>query len=108
MLKGLHGKKKKAILWFQTIVGKDVINRDRHVVSVLSTVVYKCVTLSSLCLSLSTNPEFSLSLSHPNTYQIVIVIHQICHKQGQLCLHMPSTDFAHAQLRVNMTQKYNL
>ena len=40
MLKGLHGKKKKAILWFQTIVGKDVINRDRHVVSVLSTVVY--------------------------------------------------------------------
>ena len=68
----------------------------------------KCVTLPSLCLSLSTNPEFSLSLSHPNTYQIVIVIHQICHKQGQLCLHMPSTDFAHAQLRVNMTQKYNL
>ena len=68
----------------------------------------KCVTASSLCLSLSTNPEFSLSLSHPNTYQIVIVIHQICHKQGQLCLHMPSTDFAHAQLRVNMTQKHNL
>ena len=72
------------------------------------TFIQKCVTLSSLCLSLSTNPEFSLSLSHPNTYQIVIVIHQICHKQGQLCLHMPSTDFAHAQLRVNMTQKYNL
>ena len=27
-------------------------------------------------------------------------------KQGQLCLHMPSTEFAHAQLRVNMVALY--
>ena len=36
----------------------------------------------------------------------VIVIHQSCHKEGQLCLHMPSTEFAHAHLKVNMVALY--
>ena len=31
----------------------------------------KCVTLPSLCLSLSTNPEFSHSLSHRLSHSIV-------------------------------------
>ena len=38
---------------------------------------------------------------------IVIVLHQICQKRGHLCLHVPSTDFVHSQLRVNMTQNHN-
>ena len=46
----------------------------------------------------------STSLSLCPCYVCVIVINQNCQKQGKLCklfLHMPSTEFAHAQLRVN-------
>ena len=45
-----------------------------------------------------------MSLSLSPCYVCVIVINQNCQKQGKLCklfLHMPSTEFAHAQLRVN-------
>ena len=45
-----------------------------------------------------------MSLSLCPCYVCVIVINQNCQKQGKLCklfLHMPSTEFAHAQLRVN-------
>ena len=45
-----------------------------------------------------------MSLSLCLCYVCVIVINQNCQKQGKLCklfLHMPSTEFAHAQLRVN-------
>ena len=45
-----------------------------------------------------------MSFSKCSSQELVIVIHQSCQKQGQLCLHMPSTEFAHAQFRVNMTQ----
>ena len=44
------------------------------------------------------------SLSLCPCYVCVIVINQNCQKQGKLCklfLHMASTEFAHAQLRVN-------
>ena len=34
-------------------------------------VIRKCVTLPSLCLSLSTNPEFSHSFSHRLSHSIV-------------------------------------
>ena len=46
----------------------------------------------------------STSLSLCSCSVSVIVINQNCQKQGKLCklfLHMPSTEFAHAQLRVN-------
>ena len=46
----------------------------------------------------------STSLSLCPCYVCVIVINQNCQKQGKLCklfLHMPSTEFAHAQLRVD-------
>ena len=46
----------------------------------------------------------SKSLSLCPCYVCVIVINQNCQKQGKLCklfLHMPSTEFALAQLRVN-------
>ena len=46
----------------------------------------------------------STSLSLCPCYVCVIVINQNCQKQGKLCklfLHMPSTEFTHAQLRVN-------
>ena len=49
-----------------------------------------------------------MSFSKYLSEELVIVIHQSCHKQGQLCLHMPSTEFVHAQLRVNMTQNHNI
>ena len=42
----------------------------------------------------------STSLSLCPCYVCVIVINQNCQKQGKLCklfLHMPSTEFAHAQ-----------
>ena len=46
----------------------------------------------------------SMSLSLCLCYVCVIVINQNCQKQGKLCklfLHMPSTEFANAQLQVN-------
>ena len=38
----------------------------------------KCVTLPSLCLSLSTNPEFSHSLSHRLSHSIVFQNQLFC------------------------------
>ena len=48
-----------------------------------------------------------MSFSKCSSQELVIVIHESCHTQGQLCLHIPSTEFAHAQLRLNMTQNHN-
>ena len=40
-----------------------------------------------------------MSFSKYLSEELVIVIHQSCHKQGQLSLHMPSTEFAHATVK---------
>ena len=62
------------------------------------------IKTSQLRRVLYTDVVKSTSLSLCSCSVSVIVINQNCQKQGKLCklfLHMPSTEFAHAQLRVN-------